>query len=207
MGVPDKRIVIVPNAISGAYIDSVPASSDAVDILFVGRLIGHKRADLVIDAVSEIPDATLRIVGSGPERESLEQRAIDKECASRVIFAGDVAEHEDVIALMKAARVVALPSEREGFGIAVAEALACGTPVVTSNHPDNEARHLVDDGVDGSVIEAGSVVELRKALSRWRQPDHARSSLRSSFWAHHGDLEWDQVAENYLNALISLGKR
>jgi len=46
---------------------------------------------------------------------------------------------------MKAAKVFALPSAREGFGIAALEALACGIPVVTVDHPSNAARDLITE--------------------------------------------------------------
>ena len=68
-------------------------------------------------------------------------------------FRWDVADQAEVFALMKAAQVFVFPSLREGFGIAPLEALACGTRVVTTSHPDNQARHLVARSDRGYVTE------------------------------------------------------
>ena len=57
--------------------------------------------------------------------------------------------YDDLIGYMKSSRVFVLPSTREGFGMVVIEANACGIPVVTVNHPMNAASDLVVDGVNG----------------------------------------------------------
>jgi glycosyltransferase involved in cell wall biosynthesis len=77
-------------------------------------------------------------------------------------MAGRVESSDEVIGLMKASRVFALPSTREGFGIVVLEAAACGLQVVTFDHEDNAARRLVDDGL-GIVCKPNSR-SLAKAL-------------------------------------------
>ena len=66
-------------------------------------------------------------------------------------FRHDVGEQKEVYALLKASRVAVFPSAREGFGIAVLEALACGVPVVTTSAPANLARHLVTRASQGTV--------------------------------------------------------
>ena len=60
---------------------------------------------------------------------------------------------------MKSATVLALPSVREGFGAVVLEANSCGLPVVTVDHPDNAARHLIIEGQNGFLagVEAVSL--------------------------------------------------
>jgi glycosyltransferase involved in cell wall biosynthesis len=91
---------------------------------------------------------------------------------------------------MKSASVLAFPSEREGFGMVALEALACGTPVVTSDHPDNFARSLVVPDVNGHVVPAtvdAMTVALKAALD-----DVDRLSVGALEAA--GEYSWDALA-------------
>ena len=111
---------------------------------------------MLIDAAAMLQaDRRLRvlIVGDGPEKPNLQDQVAERGLQDIVRFRSDVAEHTEVFALMKAARVFVFPSLREGFGIAPLEALACGTAVVTTSHPDNQARHLVARSRRGYVCE------------------------------------------------------
>jgi glycosyltransferase involved in cell wall biosynthesis len=201
MNVPSRKIHIVPNALDQEELNWITASPQAPSILVVGRLMSHKRVDLTLRALQQIPGETLGIIGSGPEHDQLLQLSHELAIADRVTFFGDVADHEEVLGLMKGANVVSLPSEREGFGIAVGEALGVGTPVVTSDHPDNEARNLVSDGLTGSVIPAGDVAALARALQFWLAADTNGALITERFWGQHRDLSWDAVARQYADLL------
>ena len=104
----------------------------------------------------------------GPRRPQLDLLVHQLGLCTDVEFLGRLESQESVFALIKSATVFALPTTREGFGIAVAEALACGTQVVTTEHDDNQARHLIEDGVTGYLCDptVGSLADaLEKALS------------------------------------------
>jgi len=158
LGVSDAHLV--PNGIDLQAVRGVEATDRNVDVLFVGRFIGEKNADLVIRAVAELhrehPDIQCILVGKGPERDALISLVERLDIEKNVSFTGSLEQHDDVLGLMKAADVLALPSRREGFGITALEALACGTPVVTIRHPQNAAEELVEDGVTGSICDATS---------------------------------------------------
>ena len=127
------------------------------------------------------PRPRVLIVGDGPERLNLERQVARKGLSDVVRFRSDVKSHEDVFALMKAARVFVFPSFREGFGIAPLEALACGTKVVTTSHPDNQARHLVARSDRGYVAEPTAealAACIEKALADGPQDRGARSMDR-----------------------------
>ena len=201
MNVPSRKIHIVPNALDQEELNRITASPQAPSILVVGRLMSHKRVDLTLRALQQIPGETLGIIGSGPEHDQLMKLSHELAIADRVTFFGDVADHEEVLGLMKGATVVSLPSEREGFGIAVGEALGLGTPVVTSDHLDNEAQKLVSDGLTGSVIPAGDVTALARALQFWLDADTNGALITERFWGQHQDLSWDAVATLYADLL------
>jgi glycosyltransferase involved in cell wall biosynthesis len=154
-----EDIALVPNGVDIAFIDSVAPAEIAADALFVGRLIREKNVDLLIRALPA--DATLCIIGDGPEKESLVQLA--KDVNATVQFVRTLS-YTDLISVMKAANSLVLPSAREGFGIVALEALACGTPVITTNVERNAARALITQGKNGFLV-ALTEGEIRSALS------------------------------------------
>jgi glycosyltransferase involved in cell wall biosynthesis len=156
-----KRLETVVNGIPFDYINGVKPSEETSDLIFVGRLISHKNVDRLIGAIGVIADSQpgllsrCLIVGDGPERQALEQMVSDKRIDVPIVFKGMVESTDELYGLMKASKVFVLPSTREGFGITVIEANACGLPVVTSGHADNAARHLVQAGRTGYISGLG----------------------------------------------------
>ena len=150
LGVPGP-VPVVPNGIDLARIAAVAPAAEEWDVVFTGRLIREKNVVLLLRALvavrEEVPDLRALVVGDGPERPALE--ALARDLGLAVTFAGFLPDYDAVIAAMKASKVFVLPSTREGFGIAALEALACGLPVVTADHPGNAARDLVVPGVNG----------------------------------------------------------
>jgi glycosyltransferase involved in cell wall biosynthesis len=145
----DRIIRLIPNGINLKEIQETPPSEQSSDIIFAGRLIKEKHVDLIIEALALVkerrPDIQCRIIGDGPERQSLEKKTALLGLLANVVFTGKVAGGKEVIALMKASKVFAIPSTREGFGISALEAMACGLPVVTSSDPMNAIGLLVDE--------------------------------------------------------------
>jgi len=157
-----KPVRMVPNGIDYGWIRSLKPATLESDFLFVGRLIPEKGVDLLLRALAEvradIPDFTAIVVGDGPERARLEALSRNLGIQDNVIFTGFLESYGDVIALMKASKVFAFPSRREGFGMVVLEAMASGTPVVTVAHPMNASSYLLENGKDGFVVD----VDVRK---------------------------------------------
>ncbi len=122
------------------------------------RLIEHKRVGMVLDVMARLHaqgrHTTCRIIGEGPERAALEQQAQALGIAPWVEFRAGVGEQKELYALLKSARLFVSLSVREGFGMAVLEAIACGLPVLTTSAPDNHAQHLVRDYSRGTVSRA-----------------------------------------------------
>jgi glycosyltransferase involved in cell wall biosynthesis len=164
-----EKAVVIPNGIDLAEINQIKPSPAKSDIIFVGRLIKEKKADLLIKSLVRIkdnfPDVKCTIIGEGPEKENLEKLSDQSGLKDDVSFTGFLEDYQDVIAHMKSSKVLVLPSVREGFGMVVLEANACGLPVVVVDHPMNAAKDLIIPGENGFIAEvsenslAGKIVE------------------------------------------------
>lgn len=149
-------------------------------VLFIGRLIVDKGAVAVPEAVAiartTVPNLRAYIVGDGPERQKLVVEVTRWDLTGVVDVLGRVSD-EVLDGLRAGAAVLVAPSIREGFGLAVAEASAWGVPVVVVAHPDNAAVDLVDDGVNGFVVEPGNPAALAAGIV---EAIHGGSALRRS---------------------------
>jgi len=167
LGVPEEKITVIPNGIDLKWISEIESEGGLTstgldgkiyDFIFAGRLIKEKNVDVLLKAVAllkvDFPDIRCCIVGDGPEKTALLELAKNMEVCGNVEFAG-FQEYRALIGKIKASKVLVLPSSREGFGMVVIEAFACGVPVVTVRKRYNAAQGLVDDGVDGFVVELG----------------------------------------------------
>lgn len=150
-------LTVATTGIDLDFISHIPADEQKYDLITVGRLVDHKKMDMLLEALSLLHKngckATLCIVGDGPERSALHEKAAGLFLQDSVRFRHDVGTQAEVYSLMKAARVFVFPSARDGFGIAVLEAFACGIPVVTTSAPDNLARYLVLRSKKGLICE------------------------------------------------------
>jgi glycosyltransferase involved in cell wall biosynthesis len=196
-------ITVAPNGVDLDQIDRAAASERGTDIVVVGRLLGHKRFDLLIDAVALLHadgvPVTCRIIGDGPEREALHEQADALHVGDVVEFRHDVHGQDELYSLLKSGRVFVFPSEREGFGIAVLEALACGLPVVTTSAPDNLARHLVNSSLRGVVCES-SAPAIAAATVRLLGPHELTSGEPFQEWLR--EFHWGSVTNRIARVVL-----
>ncbi|MGW7420505.1 glycosyltransferase [Streptomyces sp. NPDC054813] len=152
-GVPGPRIEVVPNGIDLERFRFDPdrrqrtrarlgIPQDAFVVGGIGRLAPGKRFDVLIGALTRLPqDCRLLLVGGGAEEGALRRAAEEAGVAGRVLFAGerpyvsDSPADPDLPALTSAMDVLASPCTEEAFGLAVIEALAAGLPVRYSSCP------------------------------------------------------------------------
>jgi glycosyltransferase involved in cell wall biosynthesis len=199
------QITVAPNGIDLDGIRTALPAGEPADIVCVGRLIEHKRVGMLLEAVARLHAAgqpvTCRIIGDGPERPALYALAERLNVAHAVEFRHDVQEQKELYGLLKSARVSAFPSAREGFGIAVLEAIACGLPVLTTSAPDNLARHLVARSARGIVCDpsAESIADgLRALLAEQARADTGAQGQDDGWLAEYG---WDATAAALAGAL------
>ncbi|WP_277969426.1 glycosyltransferase [Sphingomonas echinoides] len=152
-------------------------------IVSLGALIPRKRHDIVIDALAHLPNATLIIVGDGPERAALAARAAARKLGNRVRLLGAV-PHADLPALLAAADVMALASESEGLANAWVEALACGTPIVIADA--GGAHEVMTDRAYGRIVARtpeGFASGLSTVLTEAIDPIAVRRGAARFTWA------------------------
>ena len=166
-------------------------------LLFLGRLHEKKGCDLLLEAFRQVAPP-LHLVFAGPSEDA--RFAADLRARAdglRVTFTGPLYDDEKWAALA-AAEVFALPSHQENFGVAVAEALACGVPVLLSQRV-NIWREIVEDGA--GFAEPDDLDGTTRLLERWLTADQTamRLAARRCFAAR---FDIRRTAENLL-ALIS----
>lgn len=148
-GVPAERIRVVHPGVDSARFRPSPEEPRASEprFLYVGRLKRYKGIDLAIEALAlarrSRPDLRLDIAGTGDHRPALERLAMERGQDSAVAFHGFVSEARK-ISLLRGAWANLFPSPKEGWGITVVEAAACGTPSLASDSPGlrDSVRHM-----------------------------------------------------------------
>ncbi len=168
---------------------------DTPTIVHFGRMRRYKSIDVVIAAFArvkqELPTARLIITGDGPERESLVGTVRRLGLERAVEFAG-VLDTQKLVEVLNRAHVFLNASPKEGWGLTVVEANACGVPVVASDRPG--LRDSVHHGKTGYLVAYGDeeafaarALELLRDHDTWQ-----RMSGAAMEWAR--SLTWDRTA-------------
>ncbi|MGH7514412.1 MAG: glycosyltransferase family 4 protein [Gemmatimonadales bacterium] len=209
LDVPGDRVRVVPLGADAAFfrpgIDTreVRARYDLEDgrwLLSVARLTRHKGIDTALQALARLrpryPDLRYAVVGTGEEREALEAEARALGVADRVRFLTDVPDR-DLPALYNCAEIYLgvsrLMEQRvEGFGISLAEASACGIPVIAGRSGGIPAA--VRDGETGLLVDAERADAVGEAIGRVLDDAALRGRLgtagRRAVESHYN---WDRV--------------
>lgn len=187
------RVRVVPNGIDIDRIQTTTPVTDGFDVLFAGRLIADKHVAVLLEAFDQIahtvPDATLGVIGDGPQRDRLERQTRTLEHADRVTILGFLAEYDDVLAHMRAADIFVSPSTREGFGITFVEAMAADCTVIAAIHPESAASEVIGDA---GFLVAPTVDAIATALERALKG--ARPSTEPVMRAQRFD--WETIADH-----------
>lgn len=127
-------------------------SDDKLTLLFVGRLISRKGADLAVKSLAAInrEDVELLVVGSGRLENGLKQLAQEQGIADRVQFLGYVPD-DKLLVLYSSVDATLFLSNYEGFGLVILESLASGTPVIGT--PVGGFPDIVTDGKEGVIVK------------------------------------------------------
>lgn len=163
-----KEIQTIPLGVDLQSVYAAKVSQVASDIIFVGRFLNHKNVDLLVRSIARVKESvpTVRciIIGSGPEKENIFARISELHLESNVELMSPIASHSELYGMLKASKMLVLPSVREGFGLIVVEANAAGIPVITTSHENNAAKDLILEGVNGLLTEVNELALSERIL-------------------------------------------
>jgi glycosyltransferase involved in cell wall biosynthesis len=163
VGLPVGIVDVVANGVDANRFTPYPRGKGRpVTAVWLGVMAPVKRLDVLLQAVAALDnDLTLRLVGTGPERDAVEKAAAALGIAHRVELPGPV---RDPAAELVAGDIFVLPSAAENCPLALLQAMACGLPVVASRV--GGIPEVVRDGVEGLLVPPGSAAALATALGR-----------------------------------------
>ncbi|MGE5611857.1 MAG: glycosyltransferase family 4 protein [Bacillota bacterium] len=200
-GISAKKIVVIPNAVEvGEYgRGCVSRQGDGpIPIGFIGRLDPVKRLPDLLEAVKRLNGRVhLHVFGEGRERGRVESCIRELGIASWVTLHGAVPRPQEALAQIE---LLVLPSEAEGFGLVLIEAMAAGIPVVGTDV--DGIRDVVKDGETGVLVPVAQPHALAGAIERVvgdeglrrRVVEGAIGEVRSRF-------TWDAVFPRYIQLL------
>ena len=202
-GIPREKIVLRRNGVMaprelperGIFRAKHGLPSEALVVLFLGRLSVKKSPELLLHAFAKLPDRiqgkTVRLVFAGPDESGmlarLQSQARELGVETRVIFAGSVFGQEKWAAY-RDADVFVLPSQNENFGNTAAEAAACGTPVVVT---ENCGIAPLLAGVAGLVVRH-ETLEVAGAVQGVLSDGELRERLAQGGRSAASRLGWDE---------------
>jgi glycosyltransferase involved in cell wall biosynthesis len=194
LGFRPERVHVIEPGIEPRFTPGTPADRSPTPLVVaVGRLVPVKDFPRLVRVMhrvhQQIRDVRLVIVGDGYERDDIEALVADLDATSWVRLAGHVSD-EELVSLYRQAWTVASTSVREGWGMTITEAAACGTPAVATRI----AGHT-DGIVEGhSGLLAGTDDELVAALAQVLSDSDLRGRLQQGALDRASRLTWDATA-------------
>jgi glycosyltransferase involved in cell wall biosynthesis len=185
-----------------------PSGVAPVQILFVGRLVPYKGADIVLEAFATSPqlrDARLVIAGDGPQKGRLAALAAELKVTDRVELKGNV-PHTQIPDLFRASSVFAFPSLREFGGAVAMEAMACGLPCVVLDY--GGPAELVVDGTGRRIPlsnREGLVRSLRESLESMLEQSGELDAMSIKAAAHAAShYTWSAKADRIVREYAAI---
>lgn len=179
--------------------------------VFVARLVRNKRADLCIKSMKRIiekyPKANLCILGNGPDEKRLQKLVNWEDLGKNVKFVNknnffiDKNVKDLKVNLMQKAWALLLPSVKEGWGMVVTEAAACGTPAIVSNVTG--LRDSVINGKTGIILSNNpSEDELSQSMIGLIENSDLRNSLSAESSRYSQNFSWDKSYKDFKKLVL-----
>jgi glycosyltransferase involved in cell wall biosynthesis len=209
-GLPSDRISVVPNP--APRIDRLTSRDELrgrlgigfPTFVFVGRLVDAKNLPLAITALGAVPDASLVVIGDGPEREDLIRIIAKSGIGERISLKGAL-PRAAAIEWLRAADAAILPSKFENFPHAAVEALAAGTPVIATSV--GGVPEIVETGVNGILVPSGDSRAFGAAMASLVEDPEQLERLREGARAVSGRYRVEPIFESLERELAAAAIR
>lgn len=200
-GIRENNITVIPNGID--LNPHLGEKSEKPLMIYFGRIKNYKRIDHVLKAFSivkrKIPDVKLVIAGRG-DVTNLRNLAKNLNIDGSVMFMGEVNEGQK-IEILSSAWVYVIASTKEGWGISVIEANACGTPAIAYDVPG--LRDSIKHGYNGLLVEDGNIEALADAIVNLIKDDDLREELSRNAIEWAEQFSWDKSTEKFEKVIRS----
>lgn len=194
-GIPESDISVVPCGIDTGFYTPGGAAPEPGAFLYVGRLKRYKGVQHILAALAALRSAgrdyRLTVLGSGDYRTELERTTARLGLRDSVTFEGFVPPARK-LELLRSSWAAVFPSEKEGWGLTVIEANACGTPVIASN--SDGLRDSVNDGITGILVPHADIETLAAAMERMTTEPGLRNALSDGSLRWAAGFDWDETA-------------
>ncbi|MCZ6775488.1 MAG: glycosyltransferase family 4 protein [Ignavibacteria bacterium] len=202
-GFPLSDLPIVSNCVDHNVYRKTGIPKNPTPLIgYFGRLKKYKSVDHLLralpDVLRQVPDLRLIVIGEGDDRPRLEALVRELGLQNVVEFTGFVSQERKVELLQQMWLKVA-PSSKEGWGLTVLEANACGTPVVASNVPG--LRDAVKDNETGLLFPYGDVLALSRTTTLLLKDEKLRNRLTQNAIQWSNEFDWEVVAKAALRLL------
>jgi starch synthase len=192
-GVDKEKIVVTPYGADRTDYHPVPKRDETFRILFVGSLSLRKGVHYLLDAVSHLRFDDSELVLRGGETSSTDM-ILRRYVGTIPLKLVGPQPRSEMKVLFSQASVLVLPSIEDGFGLVIAQAMACGVPVIASTH--SGGPDLITEGVEGFLVQPRAVRTLEERLSALYEDRELLSRMGQSAlrritalggWTSYGD--------------------
>ncbi len=191
-GLPSERVVSIHNGVSTEFaLDGDVFQPGFPYVLYVGNRKKHKNLERLIQGFGKARlDSEIRLAISGVENQKLVELATKSGISSQLVFLGRI-EEKALPSIYRGALAACFVSLYEGFGLPPLEAMACGTPVLTSNV--TSLPEVVGDAA--LMVEPHDVEAIADGLKRLVEDFFLRDELRRKGLERAKRFNWDKTAE------------
>lgn len=189
-----QKSVILPNSVSPDFVKPRYEGKRRQNLYMVGRLDDNKNQVMAISAIARIaqdyPNVRLIICGDGPKRDALRFQADYFNISNRCEFTGSI---DDVPDRLSYAYAFLLTSDTEGMPNTLLEAMSLGVPCISTDCPCGGPAQIIEDGVNGILIEVGDTYGLVRAITRLLDDPEYASKLGANAYETMKEYRPDKV--------------
>ena len=205
LGIAERKIRLISiGGISLSHIQEIRPATETFDIVFAGRLVDSKGPATLVRSMHCLKEshtnASLVIVGDGPEREKLEVLSRDLHIQDSIRFLGRIEADDEVISIVKSAKLFVYPACPEGgWSISIIEANACGIPAVSVRTGPLGTNEVVVDGYNGLLAEQESAESIAQRVKTILENESLRAELGRNALAFAREQDWGYLADKMVD--------